>query len=199
MLNWRLMVQLLFARVPFVCCMGKGDKLLPRYVCAHVNCFHQFFHHFHAQSNLFLLSYFQFLLFKIPVLFFIFFRPLTSNQMLCNASPSVASGKLKADGLCVPLPPCRGEPGAILRPIVTAIHWTLAGVMGGISKLKRSGDPSRRARSPVIVPRSAPTLLNVTAKVRCDCIFSSSFYVHAVSRLVHIHTRACTHTHSVSQ
>lgn len=95
--------------------------------------------------------------------------------MLHKASPSVASGRLEADSLCVPLPPCRDEPDAILRLNDNTFHWTLAGGMGGISELKRSGDPGRLAGSPITAPRSAPPLLNVTAKVRRDFIFSSSF------------------------
>lgn len=95
--------------------------------------------------------------------------------MLHKASPSVASGRLEADGLCVPFPPCRDEPHAIFRLNDNTVHWTLAGGMGGISELKRSGDPGSLAGSPIIGPHSAPPLLNVTAKVRRDFIFSSSF------------------------
>lgn len=85
------------------------------------------------------------------------------QQILSKASPSVASGSLGADGLCVLLPLCRGEPGAISRPSDNTFEWTLAGGMGGLSELKRSGAPVRRARSPVVASCSAPPLLNVTA------------------------------------
>lgn len=101
--------------------------------------------------------------------------------MLHKASPSVASGRLEADGLCVPFPPCRDEPDAIFRLNDNTVHWTLAGGMGGISELKRRG---RR------VARNRTSFCSST--LECDSegspwfYFLQQFYDHTVSQLVRI-------------
>lgn len=101
--------------------------------------------------------------------------------MLHKASPSLASGRLEADGLCVPFPPCRDEPDAIFRLNDNTVHWTLAGGMGGISELKRR---DRR------VAHNRTSFCSST--LECDSegsawfYFLQQFYDHTVSQLVHI-------------